>query len=746
MTKSAYLLVAATVLLWSAPRFIDAFEQGSPHRDPAHDSRMIDRILEKHWQKMDRPVNVSPRASDEVFLRRIYLDVAGRIPSVPEARRFLGSPLLDKRAQLIDELLKSEGYVNHYFHFWADILRVHTRLGGRNVTPYYVDFIRRALRENMPYDKFVRSLITGQGSAAQNGAAGYNLRDRGMPLDRLSNTVRVFLGTRLECAQCHDHPFDEWTQLDFYQLAAFTHGLDANNRFYRLKLTEIQRSIAKMEMDPKAKAALRSSFQEAVRLAPSNRDLISFDPNKLPKLPHDYQYANAQPHQLVQPALLYGENLAELAPADKSGNGPDEFARWLTSPQNPRFAAVIANRLWKKVTGKALIEPVDDIGNGASASHPELIQALSSLIVDNGYDIKHFLRVLFRTRLYQSEAPVCDPDSASGDLFLGPLVRRLTAEQIWDSLVTLTNPYPELGDWKTAQNREMEAAHGSAVRKATGGYDPEELLEFAQGLAEFRSSLQERRTEISREIVEARRSKDTEKSARLNADLKELQSLQRLRIHQLLYRPEFGGMNLSRKINVSFPGGERGPLIPAEFIGSSGKLNTALLRRNQTEQESKWIDSQLAEEGVNTPADKRDYLAFLRAAAKMKRAVFLDSPAPNGHFLREFGQSDREMIENASQEPGVPQKLELLNGSTYGLIVNPRSVLSRGLGKDKTFEEKTEWIFLGLLSRLPTPEEAQWISEEREQLLDDPQQGKADQFHHDLIFALLNSSEFLFIR
>ena len=144
-------------------------------------------------------------------------------------------------------------------------------------------------------------MISAEGDAARNGAIGYTYRDRGMPLDRLANTVRIFLGTRLECAQCHNHPFDKWTQMDFYRMAAFGYGLDANNRGYRLKLTQMQRSIPKMELERQEKSDLQRAFAEVMRAIPSTRGMVSYDPDKLPKLPHDYAYDDAEPKQEIQP-------------------------------------------------------------------------------------------------------------------------------------------------------------------------------------------------------------------------------------------------------------------------------------------------------------------------------------------------------------------------------------------------------------------------------------------------------------
>lgn len=193
----------------------------------------IDAALAEAWKKDG--VKANAPVSDETWVRRVYLDAIGRIPTADEIEAFVADKAPDKRSVLIDRLLDSEGYVSHFYNFWADLLRVNTETvpgGGRLSQEMYARWIRQCLRENKPYDQFVRELLTTQGPIWKSGAPGYYLRDPGMPLDNLSNTVQVFLGTRIVCAQCHDHPFDKWKQLDYYKLAAFTYGVEsagANN-------------------------------------------------------------------------------------------------------------------------------------------------------------------------------------------------------------------------------------------------------------------------------------------------------------------------------------------------------------------------------------------------------------------------------------------------------------------------------------------------------------------------------------
>ncbi len=203
-------------------------------------SNEIDRLINDQLESTQQPNH--PRTSDEVFLRRVYLDIAGRIPTIQEATRFLESSSEGKRSELIDQLLDSYGYVSRQFNFFADLLRVQSRARNVNGQPY-IDFIKDSLSENKPYDQFVRELLCASGPMIEkgNGATGYYLRDLGMPEDNMSNTIRIFLGTRLECAQCHDHPFDKWTQRQYFEMVAFTGGMTYRERGNNLGM-QIQRA------------------------------------------------------------------------------------------------------------------------------------------------------------------------------------------------------------------------------------------------------------------------------------------------------------------------------------------------------------------------------------------------------------------------------------------------------------------------------------------------------------------------
>ena len=282
----------------------------------------------------------------------------------------------------------------------------------------------------MPYDEFVRQLITASGYLWENGAVGFYVRDLGMPLDHMSNLTRIFLGTRIECAQCHDHPLEPITQKDFYQMAAFTFGVSNLG-----KPGGYSPANVKQWPELKARLAAMGSDKElddsvSATIAPLKR--LTADTEMQLKFPETYPYDAALRGKTVEPRTLFGD---EAVVTD--GNRRKAFAEWLTSPRNPRFAKNIANRLWKRVMGAGLIEPVDSLSALPNPEHAELMDFLTQTMIRLRFDERAFLAVLLNTRLYQSEAVRETPEPAAAFALLGPQLRRLSAEQIWDSHLVL---------------------------------------------------------------------------------------------------------------------------------------------------------------------------------------------------------------------------------------------------------------------------------------------------------------------
>lgn len=379
---------------------------------------------------------------DATFLKRTYVKATGRIPNYHEAKEFLDSKHPQKRQQLIDQALNSKGYVHDMYIYWADMFRVKANLAGFQVQPAGIpfgDWIKEQMANNTAYDKFVYQMLAATGEFWEKGneELGYYAIDRSTPLDNMSNSIQVFLGTRLQCAQCHNHPFDKWTQKQYFQMAAFTNGQSWNGQ--HADVANAVRKESRQKGNTVAFSRLERFFTTLIRFG-----FHRTGEGRI-RLPKDYSYDDAKPKDLVQAKTIFGHEVKL-----KKGNNDNimgvyqndsriGFAAWVTDKQNPRFTTVIANRMWKKVMGLGLIEPVDDFKDGTVASNPALMNYLEKVMKDLKYDLKEFQRILYNTRTYQRQSIQRDYDDFTPCYFEGPVYQRMSGEQVWDSLSILVN-------------------------------------------------------------------------------------------------------------------------------------------------------------------------------------------------------------------------------------------------------------------------------------------------------------------
>ena len=386
---------------------------------------LIDRAVAKGLAS--KKVSPNPPASEEVFVRRIYLDAIGRIPSPAEARAFLASKDPDKRAKLIDWLLISDGYRSHQFNWLADMLR-HQSSIKRGQFHNYERWLKDQIAVNRKWDGLVSDLLTAEGTLASSGPTGYLLRDPAMPLDNLSNTLTIFLGANIACAQCHDHPLAEWTQKEFYRMASFFGATYVSSRDPRKIAKGV---LGKTGPEKSGLVSVMAQSMYAVHPLPAQE--LTY--------PDDYAYDDAKPGARVRPGLIQWEEPPNRAYDVDLQDVPKlrhSFAAWLTHPENPRFSMAIANRLWKKALGIAVQEPVEDLDDLSLGSNPDLLKELGRIMVLLKFDLREFQRVIYYSRAYQAQANVTP---VIGDIdkypFHGPVLRRMTAEQAWDSILTL---------------------------------------------------------------------------------------------------------------------------------------------------------------------------------------------------------------------------------------------------------------------------------------------------------------------
>jgi WD40 repeat protein len=332
----------------------------------------------------------SERCTDLEFLRRAKLDAIGVLPTPEEVQQFTKDPSPDKRARLIDQVLADPAYADYWANKWADLLRPNPdRVGVKSI--FTLDqWLRESFRQNKPYDQFVREILVAEGSNHSDGPAVV-YRDRREPADLTTMFSQLFLGTRLECARCHHHPNEKWGQEDFYQFAAF---------FGPLK-------------------------QKGAGLSPpisAGTETFYFAPGGAVK--HPVSGAVMAPRPPEGPDLQLPE----------SQDPRRALADWLTAPGNPFFARAAVNRVWAAFFGRGLVEPVDDFRISNPCVNPALLSALADDFVKHGYDLKHLMRTLMNSRLYQLSSVPHERNLADTRNFSRSYRRRLPAEVLLDAV------------------------------------------------------------------------------------------------------------------------------------------------------------------------------------------------------------------------------------------------------------------------------------------------------------------------
>lgn len=352
----------------------------------------IDRLVDERLRLLE--IAPSPPAGDAEFLRRVSLDLTGTLPTADEARRFLADTRPDRRALLVDALLKRPELVDYWTIKWADLLRVDREVLGHKPAFEMYRWIRQSLAENKPLDRFAAEILTAEGPLSES-PQGNLFRVAAQPGEAASTVSQVFLGVRIACAQCHHHPYDRWSQDDYVGMTAF--------------FTQLQRKP--------------SPWGE---LLVAEGDPVSTHPRTGEKIPA-YPLGGARPAE---------------SPA---GDRRRVLADWLTKPDNPWFARNLANRIWAHMLGRGLVEPVDDFRATNPPSNPALLDALAAHLVEQRFDFRELLRTIALSRVYQ-QATTPNPTNADDQLnYSRALLKRLDAEVLLDA-VSQTTGVPEKFD------------------------------------------------------------------------------------------------------------------------------------------------------------------------------------------------------------------------------------------------------------------------------------------------------------
>jgi hypothetical protein len=627
-------------------------------------AQKIDDIVEMGLKAHNEKPNAL--ASDEQFVRRVYLDLVGRIPTREETMEFLADTSSSKRAKVIDKLVNSDGFTSRMFNYFADMLRMSDDAQKAKFFTYE-EWFKTQLKMNRPWNEIVFDMMTANGKLLDNGAAGYLLRDKGMRLDNLSLTLSTFLGANVACAQCHDHPFADWTQRQFYQMAAFFGTTETYDKGGKGKGkgkggggNEIMKEAGKLSQQDQRK--LRRLVQvNALDVHETGHNEVA--------LPDDYRYKDGHAGDIINPQLikwspttdvqkfdvqsnptqlilfqrkrddLYAKTEAAVAPKKGAENPREAFAKWMTSPDNPRFAMTIANRMWKLMFGVGVKEPINDLDNPNDANNPVLLGHLANEMVRVKFDLRAFLRLLCNTQTYQREAITKMVTPGEPYYFPGPILRRMSSEQAWDSCVTL------------------------AIGEKVDGYKLHRAANYVEAME---------------------------------------------------LKPGMSGAEILAKLEMSGRGGGNG----------KGKGN------GKNANMKKLPDSTGDEDDVD---HKRPEVLM---GLVLARASELPQPDKDQHFLRMFGQSDRQIADSGADEGSIPQVLMLMNGEAQNVLRSPKSrVLATAIDQKSPSDQVTS-LYLSFFSRHPTATE----------LKDGSEALKSGMSVSDLTWVLFNTREFVFVQ
>lgn len=364
----------------------------------------IDKLVAAKWERMK--IQPSGLCTDEEFIRRATLDLTGLPPSAEEVVAFVrdSRPTREKRDALVDRLIGSEAYIDYWTNKWADLLQVNGKFLGGEGAAQFRKWIRDQVASNRPYDEFCRAVLTAGGSNKENPPASYFkiLRD---PDVMMENTTHLFLGVRFNCNKCHDHPFERWTQDQYYETAAF---------FARVGL----------QRDPKNAAGdIGGTAVEGAK--PLWEEVIEKPEGEMK---HD------RTGQVTAPRVPFDREIP--IPADQSRR--EQLASWITSPENDYFARSYVNRVWGYLMGIGLIEPLDDIRAGNPPTNPQLLDALAASFIDSGFNVRDLMASICKSRTYQLEIGTNDWNADDKLNYSHALPKRLPAEVLYDAVYTVT--------------------------------------------------------------------------------------------------------------------------------------------------------------------------------------------------------------------------------------------------------------------------------------------------------------------
>ncbi|NOY00224.1 MAG: DUF1549 domain-containing protein, partial [Verrucomicrobia bacterium] len=371
----------------------------------------IDELVAAKWKRMK--IQPSGLCTDAEFIRRVYLDLSGLPPTADAVRKFIADKQATKvkRDKLIDQLIGSPEFVDHWTNKWADMLQVNSKFLGKEGAQLFRDWIHEQVEKNVPYDKFAYSILTASGSNMENPAASYFkvLRE---PTAIMENTTHLFLATRFNCNKCHDHPFEQWNQDQYYETAAF---------FARVSLSNDAKNSKKRRIGGSAVEGAKPLFEMITDKKEGEVKHERTGVMTAPKLPFEAKHVTK-----------------------KGATRREELASWMVSSDNRYFAKSYANRIWGYLLGTGIIEPLDDIRAGNPPSNPDLLNYLTEQFVGSGFDVRKLMEMVCKSRTYQLSLATNKWNADDEINYSHAIARRLPAEVLFDTLHAVTGSVPKI--------------------------------------------------------------------------------------------------------------------------------------------------------------------------------------------------------------------------------------------------------------------------------------------------------------
>ena len=672
-----------------------------PTKTPANNAEaavMLDDLLRR--ENAETGVITTETIGDDAFLRRATIDLIGRIPTMKEVREFQNWGE-DRRAKLIEKLTSHPRFADRWTIFMADMLRIRSNVTGGN---QLLAYIHGSLEQGKPYDELVRELISASGRANSNPAVGYILGDDAAPMELAAATSQIFLGVRIGCAMCHDHPFDDWEQKHFYDLAAFfgkTKKIQSRRQGGAVYTTEGDEMMVLWPPEDKAAPDKRRPvkpkfpFQmsdpgttpphikrfEAVRLARAQRNSGEDEAASLDALLDSVEPDLGKPGDpILEEAKEESRKLNVHGDIYRSSELRTQLADLITDPRNDYFARAFVNRVWAELVGHGFVEPLDNFSDYNGLHHPSTLDFLAQEFIASGYDFRTLVRIITLSDVYRRSALPAETDieirEKSELNFAAAPTRRMISEVLYDSIVIAG--HLEDFKWpKGANNKEVSRE----IRVPTGEYTilkPDETQPVM--------------------MAEKKPMRD---------DGYDLESSLKIDFNSVL--------NSSEQAELATMRMESDEAIKAREM--------AAMREEQERRVMKFKTETVTETVDDNP--------------RFDSAMRMATPAPPAHFLRVFGQPARTGLgEFRDDASSLRQQLLMLNGrmTHEASRVGTLEPIHRLLKKDQDLA--IDWAYQEILTRLPTDEE----KADARTIVNNSAEGMAD-----LRWALLNSNEFRFL-